>query len=175
MKKETDLKSSGLLGLPNGLNKSSSGKSLHTAIPQTGSRRTVPEQLKCVVRYIIVQPQNGGHVYDLQISPKIIDHNRRSRGGQRRRRRCRSSRRRWWRWWWFENTLEFSKVAWEGKARAGEDWAWVEGPGGEGGDEAGGLERIIFLFLGGLGLLRRRWWEVGSDEAERGILGSKVE
>ena len=38
-----DLESSGLLGLPNGLDKRSSGECLHAPIPQTSSGATIPK------------------------------------------------------------------------------------------------------------------------------------
>lgn len=47
-----------------------------------------------------------------------------------------------------------------------------EGPGGEGGDEAGGQEGVVGE---GGGRGRGRGREVGGDEAEGGVVGPEVE
>lgn len=61
-------------------------------------------------------------------------------------------------------------MAGEGEGGAGEERGVVEGPGGEGGDEAGGMEGV-----GGGG--RGGGWEgeIGGDEKERGVLGLEME
>lgn len=66
-------------------------------------------------------------------------------------------------------------MAGEGEGGAEVERAGLEGPGGEGGDEARGLERVFFGVVWNVVVLRwrRRWgWEVGGDEAERGVLGA---
>lgn len=70
------LEGPGLLGLPNGLDKSGSGKRLHAPIPQTSGGATIPKQLERVVGYLVVQAQNGGHVDDLHVRPQIVNDDR---------------------------------------------------------------------------------------------------
>ena len=111
-----------------------------------------------MLRDIAIQSQNRRHVDDLHISPKVIHHNR--------RRRIRSGRGE------FQGSFEFREVAGEGEGGASEDGARLEGPGGEGRDESGGLERI---FLVGLGRLRRGGLEIGGDEGERSVLRAEME
>lgn len=161
-KEKTYLEGSGLLRLSNGLDKSSRGKGFDTAIPQTSSRATVPEQLKRVVRNVVVQAQNGCHVDDLHIRPQVINHDS-GRGGRGRGR----GRRR--RGGGFEGALELGEVAGEGEAGAEEERAGLEGPRGEGGDEAGGFEGVVVVGLVVEG------WEVGGDQAQRVVLSSEVE
>lgn len=60
-------------------------------------------------------------------------------------------------------------MAGEGEAGAEEERAGLEGPGGEGGDEACGLEWVLFVVVGLQG------GKVGGDEAERVVLGADVE
>lgn len=159
-KEKTYLEGSGLLRLSNGLDKSSRGKGFDTTIPQTSSRATVPEQLKRVVRNVVVQTQNGSHVDDLHIRPQVINHDSgRGRRGRGRGRRGGG----------FEGALELGEVAGEGEAGAEEERAGLEGPGGEGGDEAGGFEGVVVVGLVVEG------WEVGGDQAQRVVLSSEVE
>lgn len=108
----------------------------------------------------MVQAQNRGYVDNLHVGSQIIDHNRR-RGGRRRRRRR------------FKDALKLSKVAGEREAGAEEERAGLEGPGGEGGDEAGGLERIFFAVA--VVVVGVEGGEVGGDEEERVVLGAEVE
>lgn len=63
-------------------------------------------------------------------------------------------------------------MAGEGEAGAEEEWIVLQGPSGEGCNEAGGLERIqnlIVLVVDGRG------GEVGGDETKGIILSAKVE
>ena len=60
-------------------------------------------------------------------------------------------------------------MAGEGKAGAEEERARLEGPGGEGGDEACGLEWVLFVVVGLEG------GQVGGDKAERVVLSTEVE
>ena len=59
-------------------------------------------------------------------------------------------------------------MAGEGERGAEEEGVGLDGPGREGGDEAGGLERVVLVVL-------RVGGEVGCDEAERVVLGAEVE
>lgn len=67
-------------------------------------------------------------------------------------------------------------MAREGERGAEEERVGLQGPCREGGDESGGLERV---FVGGGGVvglgLVVEGGEVGGDEAERVVLGAKVE
>lgn len=107
-----------------------------------------------MVRNVVVQSQNRSDVDDLHISPEIINHD----GG--RGRGCGGQ---------FEDALELGEVAGEGEGGAEIEWAGLEGPGGEGGDEARGLERVFLVVVLGL---RLGVWEVGGDEAERVVLSA---
>lgn len=59
-------------------------------------------------------------------------------------------------------------MAGEGERGAEEEGVGLDGPGREGGDEPGGLERVVLVVfeVGG---------EVGGDEAERVVLEAEVE
>ena len=106
-----------------------------------------------MVRYLVLQPENRRHVDNLHVRPEIIDHDgRRRRGGRRR----------------FESSLELGEVAGEGERGAEEEGVGLDGPGREGGDEAGGLERVVLVVF-------EVGREVGGDEAERVVLGAEVE
>lgn len=59
-------------------------------------------------------------------------------------------------------------MAGEGERGAEEEGVGLDGPGREGGDEAGGLERVVLVVF-------EMGREVGGDEAERVVLGAEVE
>lgn len=158
------LEGSGFLGFSDGLHKSSSSESFNAAIPQASSGATVPEELKRVVWDVVFQAQDRSDIDDLHVGPEIIDHN----GGRRRGWRRRGGG--------FEGALELGEVAGEGERGAEEERVGLQGPGREGGDESGGLKRVVVVGGGVVGLgLVVEGGEVGGDEAERVVLGAKVE
>lgn len=66
-------------------------------------------------------------------------------------------------------------MAGERERRAEEERIGLERPGGEGGDEASGVEGI-FVFVGGIGVdILVDGGEIGGDETERVVLSSEVE
>lgn len=153
------LEGSGFLCLSDGLDKSGSGESLNAAIPQASSGAAIPKELKGVVGNVVFQSQDGSDVDDLHIRPEIInDDRRRRRGGVGRGRG-------------FEGAFELGEVAGEGEGGSEEEGGGLEGPGGEGGDEAGGLEGVVVV----VGVVRGEGGEVGGHEAERVVLSPEVE
>lgn len=140
------LQGSRLLSFSNGLHKRGGGKRLDTAVPQTSGGRAIPEQLKRLLRNITIQSKNRGHIDYLQVSPQIIDHHRRSGAASLRRR--------------FEHPLQLGQVAGKGERGVGENRVGLKRPGGEGCDEAGGLEGVFVVVLC---LGEDRIGEVGGD------------
>lgn len=62
-------------------------------------------------------------------------------------------------------------MAGEGERGLEVEWAGLEGPSGEGGDEARGLEGVVIVVV-----LVERWErEIRCDERQRVILGAHVE
>lgn len=150
------------MGLSDSLDQSSSRESFNAAIPQASGGAAVPEELKRVVRDVVFQPQNRSDIDDLHVGPQIIDHH----GG--RRRGCGGGGR------GFEGAFQLGEVAGEGEGGAEEERVGLQGPGGEGGDEAGGQEGVFVVGVVGL-LGVGEGGEVGGDEAERVVLGTEVE
>lgn len=155
------LEGSGFLCLSDGLDESSSGESLHAAIPQASGGAAIPKELKGVVGNVVFQSQDGSDVDDLHIRPEIIDDDRRRRRGVGRGGRGRG----------FEGAFELGEVAGEGEGGAEEEGGGLEGPGGEGGDEAGGLEGVVVV----VGVVGGEGGEVGGHEAEGVVLSPEVE
>lgn len=60
-------------------------------------------------------------------------------------------------------------MAGEGEGGLEVEWAGLEGPGGEGGDEARGLERVLVV------LVECGEGEIRCDQAQRVVLGAQVE
>ena len=66
-----------VLGLSNGLDKGSTSKGLNAAIPQTGGGRTIAKELEGVVGDVVVEPQYGSNVNDLEVGTEVVnDHGR---------------------------------------------------------------------------------------------------